>query len=199
MPVLGCCLALAGAAVAAMVPDAKPKEWPPNPVKHEVTVRREAADAKQAEMIAAAEAARPAAEAWRKAAGDGPAPQDESQWWYREELGIRVPFAVTGAAVAYYTKLVEGYRKQAFTRYVEPSSRLDYRAEVTLHPEFELDGKKFEDVRVVTLKLSFSQNFAASGTEGMQFEKQRTVVFDATGKVLAIGGDGPTEVPVLAI
>ena len=33
----------------------------------------------------------------------------------------------------------------------------------------------------------------------MQFEKERVVILDAKGKVLHISGDGPTEVPVLAI
>jgi len=155
--------------------------------------------ATQAKMIAAAEAAMPDAAALRKAIGEGPAPKDESQWWCRETLGIRIPFAVTGDAVAYYEKLVEGWRKQELERYMEPSSSLDYQASAAFHPEFEHDGRKFKDVHVVTLKLSFSQRFAATGTEGMEFQKERTVVLDAAGKVLAITGDGATEAMVMAI
>lgn len=196
---LGLCLALAGPAQASMTPDAKPKKFPPNPAKHQLTIRREAGDATQAKMIAAAEAARPSAQALRKAIGDGPAPEGESPWWYREALGIRIPFAVTADAVAYYSKLVEGYRKQTFERYMEPSSRFDYHAASAHHPKFEREGRTFKDVHVVTLKLGFSQNFAATGTEGMEFQKERTVILDSAGKVLAIFGDGPTEVPVLAI
>ena len=52
---------------------------------------------------------------------------------------------------------------------------------------------------MVTLKLTFDQNFAATQTEGMHFEKKRVVVLDGKGKVLHISGDGPTEVPILAI
>jgi hypothetical protein len=33
----------------------------------------------------------------------------------------------------------------------------------------------------------------------MQFEKERVVILDANAKVLHISGDGPTEVPVMAI
>jgi hypothetical protein len=184
---------------AAITPDAKEKIWPANPEKHRITIRREAADAAQTKMIATAEAARPEAEPLRKAIGDGPEPKDASQWWYREELGIRIPFAVTAEAVEYFTKRVGDFGKQEFKRYIEPSSSVDYHASVVFHAQFEQDDRKFTDVHVVTLNLVFKQNFAATDTEGMEFTKVRTVVLDAKGKVLAVFGDGPTEVPVLAI
>jgi len=82
---------------------------------------------------------------------------------------------------------------------VEPSSRIEYQASVKSHAEFTHDGKSFRDVRVVTLKLSFTQNFCATGTEGMSFTKERVVVLDAKGTVVHITGDGPTETPILAI
>lgn len=192
-------LALSVPSPAAMTPDAKEKNWPANPEKHQITIRREAADATQTKMIATAETARPDADALRKAIGKGPEPKDASQWWYREELGIRIPFAVTAEVVEYFSKQVGDYRKQEFKRYIEPSSSVDYHASVAFHRQFEQDGGKFADVHVVTLKLVFVQNFAATGTEGMQFEKVRTVVLDANGKVLAVYGDGPTEVPIFAI
>lgn len=49
------------------------------------------------------------------------------------------------------------------------------------------------------MKLTFDQNFAATTTEGMHFEKERLVVLDATGRVLHIAGDGPTETAILAM
>jgi hypothetical protein len=192
-------LALCIPSPAAITPDSKVKDWPAKPEKHRVSIRREAADAAQAKLIATAEAARPEAAALRKAMGDGPEPKDASQWWYREVLGIRIPFAITAGTVEYYSKLVGDYGKQEFKRFLEPSSSVDYHASVAFHAMFEQDGRKFADVQVVTLKLVFAQNFAATGTEGMQFEKSRTVVLDAKGKVLAVYGDGPTEVPILAI
>jgi hypothetical protein len=196
-----------------MLPDSKPKDWPADPTKHVVNIRREAADEKQSAMIAAAEAAQPSKEALRKAADasdpndplglaqpkEAQPPTGDKVWWYKEQLGIRIPYAITADAVAYYSELVGKYGKQALNRFMQPSSRLDYHAGVKFHKEFKLDDKTFNDVHVVTLKLIFSQNFVASQTEGMQFEKERIVILDDKGKVQHISGDGPTEVPILAI
>ncbi len=202
-----------GSATAAMLPDSKPKAWPADPTQHQVTIRREAADDKQSALIATAEAAQPSQEALRKAADtrdrNDPAgvaqpkeaalPAGENVWWYEEQLGIRIPFAVTADAVAYYSEWVGKSGKLALSRHMQPTSRLDHHAVVEFHKEFKLDDRTFADVHVVTLKLSFSQSFVATQTEGMQFEKKRIVILDAKGKVLHISGDGPTDVPVLAI
>ena len=91
------------------------------------------------------------------------------------------------------------YGKQALKRYAEPSSSLDYQAGVKFHNAFKLDDTDFRDVHVVTLKLTFSENFTATTTEAMRFQKERVVILDAGGKVLHVSGDGPTEVPILAI
>jgi hypothetical protein len=103
-----------GPVTAAILPDSKPKEWPADPAKHQVTIHREATDDKQSAMIAAAEAAQPSKEVLRKAAdaGDGngalgldppkepPLPAGNKVWWYKEQLGIRIPCAITADAVA---------------------------------------------------------------------------------------------------
>jgi hypothetical protein len=190
---------LSGPATASITPDSKPKDWPANPAKHRVVITREAKGDKQSALIAAAESAQPPREELNKAAKNDALPKGEKVWWYKEELGIRIPYAITGDAVAYYSDLVGKYGKQDLKRYTEPSSCLDYHAGVKFHREFKLADKTFNDVHVVTLKLTFDQNFAATTTEGMHFEKERVVVLDADGKVLHISGDGPTEVPILAI
>ena len=192
-------LALAAVAQAAVVPGAEPKKWPADEAKHTVVITREAADDAGRRLIAAAEAAQPARDEVRKAAGDTRLPDKGPVWWYKEELGLRIPYALTGEAVAYFTGLVRRYGKESFTRYTEPSSRVEYTAKVAAHESFTHEQATFAGVRVVTLKLKFSQNFCATGTEGLAFEKERTVVFDAAGKILAIIGDGPTETPILAI
>jgi hypothetical protein len=195
---------------ADVLPGAVPKDWPANQAKHQIVVRRESADKQQAAMILAAETTSPSKEAARQAMSavdrDDPLglakPKDtnvEPDWWYRQALGIRIPCAVTKDAVTYYSDLVEKYSKQGFKRFIEPSSRLDYQASVMYHKEFMLEGKSFKNAHVVTLKLIFSQNFAATGTEGMRFEKRRVVVLDNDGKVVYVFGDGSTEVPILAI
>lgn len=199
LPIAGLGLALVTAVPAAMIPGSKPQKWPANPTKHVVTIKRDAADAKQAELIATAETAAPDAEALKIAIADGPVPKNASQWWFRENLGIRTPFALTGSAVSYYSSLIESYGKQELERYAEPSSRLDYQATVARHADFALDGKTYQDVYVVTLKLTFSEQFAATLTEGIFFTKQRTVVLDSIGKVLAVSGDGVVEVAIMAM
>lgn len=206
-------LALPKPASAAVLEGSQPKDWPATPAKHQVVIRREAADAKQTAMIAAAEAAQPSKETLRQASeardrndppgsvkpNEAKAPVGDKVWWYKEELGIRIPCAITADAVAYYSDLVGKYGKQNLKRFMEPSSRLDYHAGVKFHQEFKLGDKTFNDVHVVTLKLTFSQNFVATQSEGMRFEKERVVILDAGGKVLLVTGDGPTEVPILAI
>ena len=162
-------------------PGFEPKEWPANPAKHQIVVRREAADKQQAAMIAAAEAAQPSKETLRQAAEardrndplglaqpkEAKAPVGDKVWWYKEQLGIRIPGAITADAVTYYSDLVEKYGKQVLKRYTEPSSRLDYHAGVKFHKEFKLGDKTFNDVHVVTLKLTFDQNFVATTNEGI--------------------------------
>ena len=195
---------------ADVVPGAVPKDWPANQLKHQIVVRHESTDKKQAAMILAAEKTLPSKEAVRQALSTldrndplGLAKPKETNgdtdWWYKQALGIRIPCAITKDAVKYYSDLVEKYGKQGFKRFIEPSSRLDYHSTIMFHKEFTLDGKSFKNVHVVTLKLTFSQNFAATGTEGMHFEKKRIVVLDNDGKVLQVFGDGSTEVPILAI
>jgi hypothetical protein len=184
---------------AAVLAGAEPKEWPANPAKHKVVIKREAVDKKQLAMIAVAEATQPSKLALQQAAGGAPLPAGEKVWWAKEQLGIRVPCAITADAITYYADLVGNYGKKALTRYSEPSSNLDYHAGIKFHQEFNLEGKAFKEVHVVTLKLSFSQHFAATATEGFSFEKQRVVVLDANGKVLHVAGDGLTEALIMAI
>ena len=176
-----------------------PKEWPANAEKHTVVTVRIASDDAGRALIARAEGLQPDRVELAKAAGDVPLPPKGKVWWFREQFGIRLPYAVTGDAVTYYTGLVTGYGKTRMKRYAEPSSALKYTAGVTRHERFELDGKSWQNVDVVTLKLEFRQSFCATGTEAFGFTKERTVVFDAQGKVLHVSGDGVTDVPVMAI
>jgi hypothetical protein len=176
-----------------------PKEWPANTNKHTVTIVRSASEEAGRTLIARAEGLQPDRAELVKAAGDVPLPREGKVWWCREQFGIRIPYAVTGDAVTYYTGLVVGYGKARMKRYAEPSSALKYTAAVKRQDRFELDGKTWQNVDVVTLKLEFRQSFCASGTEAFGFTKERTVVFDAQGKVLHVSGDGVTDMPVMAI
>ena len=184
-----------------MAPGSEPKDWPANPEKHVVSIKRVSADETEAKLIDAAESL--------EHDGIGPDPvtpgeprlatPPKGQWWHKEELGIKIPFAITKDTIAYYSDLVTGYGKQAAKRYMEPNSNFTYEAKVAKQAEFSIDGKTFKDVSVVTMEMKFSENFAATVTEGLSFDKRRTVVFDGDGKVLHVSGDGPTEAAILAI
>jgi hypothetical protein len=192
-------LVLVAALPAAVVPGAEPKKWPATAERHKVVVTREAVTEADRRLIAAAEAAQPPRAEVQKAAGETKLPASGPLWWYKEQLGLRIPYALTGEAVTYFTELVRKYGKESFTRYSEPSSRVAYTAKVAEHESFTHGKETFANVRVVTLKLEFGQNFCATGTEGLAFTKERTVIFDTAGALLLIIGDGPTETPILAI
>ncbi len=209
MAVLSFCGIISHAAMLAPKEgeDVGPKDWPVDPTKHLVVIKRDATDAKQSAIITAAEAAptsqaelQKAAEAAKQQDANGAAvPQDDKTWWYEEKLGTRIPFAITGAAITYYEEAVTALGKKTFKSYAQPSSGLDYHASVSFQKEFTIDEKTFTDVNVVTMKLHFSANFTAEATSGLGFEKTRVVVLDAANKVLHISGDGATEAAILML
>lgn len=186
---------------AALLAGTEPKEWPSDPSRHVVKIERIAQNEAESALITAAENFAPEEKPLLAAAQK----QDEAaklvakQWWYYEALSVKIPFALTADAVSYYTDLVNGFGKQKLTRYSAPGSHFHYQARVSKQETFELDGKTFTKVSVVTLSLSFSQQFVTTLTEGMDIAKTRTVVFDAAGKVIHCSGDGETEVPIMAI
>lgn len=190
-----------GYAQAAMLEGSKPKEWPANPAQHVVTMERVINNPADAALITAAESAAPAPAvllvAVRKQQPN--ATLVPKQWWHQEAVGVKIPFALTTEAIAYYSELVMGFGKQKLERYMQPSSHFTYNAKVEKHLSFDCDGKTFRDVSVVTLSMDFSEDFASTMTEGLSFSKKRVVVFDAAGKVLHISGDGETETAILAI
>jgi len=186
---------------AAIEEGAKPKEWPADPGHHVVKVERIFKTEAESALITAAENLAPNEKELLASAQK----QDESakpvakQWWYQEALSVKIPFALTADAVIYYTELVNGFGKQKLHRYSAPASRFHYEAQVAKHKTFEVDGKTFTHVSVVTLSTSFSEKFVTTVTEGIEFTKKRVVIFDAAGKVLHTSGDGETEVPIMTI
>lgn len=195
---------LSGTAMSAMLAPkagepAGPKDWPANPANHKVVIKRDTTDAKHAAMITAAESARVPKEELIKATAENTIPQGDNVWWHEEKLGTRIPYAITGDAITYYSDVVANHAKKAFKSYAMPSSKLDYQAAVQLHKEFKIDDKTFTNVNVVTLKLSFSANFTAEPTSGLSFDKKRIVVLDSANKVVHVSGDGPTEAMIMML
>ncbi len=180
-------LVLASLSHADMLPGAQVRKWPPNPDRHQIKIERTAANDTGRKMIATAEAAYPEDK------------KKEKVWWQGEQLGLKLPFAITKDAVDYYKARVASFGKKEWERYIEPSSKLNYEAAVSWNETFKTGDKTYEKVFVVLLKLHFSANFTLGTTESLMFEKERKVILDRNGKVLAIEGDGPTVVPVAVI
>jgi hypothetical protein len=180
---------------------AKTREWPAAPEHHKVTIQREAADENEQKLIAAAEKSQPEPtallEAIRK--DDGDAKPQAGQWWNKETLGIRIPFAITADAVHYYSELVTKFGEQKLVRFTQPSSTFTYHAKVSKPVAYEIDGKSLPNVTVVTMSMTFQQKFTATVSEGFRFDKKREVVFYKDGKILHVLGDGDTLVPVFAM
>lgn len=172
-----------GCLMADVVPGSVPKEWPTNPKRHLVTLKR-LPDAESAlKAITIAENT----------------PSGTNDWSCGSQLGIRLPFALTRPSLEYYEGLIRGYQKRSWKTFIEPRSLMDYSATVSHYETFERDGTTFRDVDVVEMKLNFHADFTQEGTQGVHFIKTRTVVLDPKGRVLAVFGDGKTEAPVLAI
>ncbi len=172
-----------GCLMADIVPGSVPKDWPANPKRHVVTLKRMPGDEAALKAITLAENASSGTNAWSSGT----------------QLGIRLPFALTRPALEYYETLIRGYQKRSWKTFIEPRSLMDYSATVSHHETFERDGKTFRDVDVVEMKLAFHADFTQEGTQGVHFTKTRTVVLDRKGTVIAVFGDGPTEAPILAI
>lgn len=174
-------------ALAAVAADALPgsliKDWAANPMRHTVSISLQPADAGALDKIKTAQEARPGTNSWSTGA----------------KLGIKLPYALTKDALTHYTGLVEAYQKRSWKSVIEPSSSAKFSAAVSFHNEFKMDGRSFREVDVVQLKLTFQANFTVEATQGLHFNKTRTVVLDREGRVIAIFGDGPTEGSVLAI
>ena len=181
-----------------MLPGAETKEWPANPAAHVVKIERTFQNEAEAALITAAENVAPDEKSLLEAAKK----QNEAaqliakQWWDHEVLDVKIPFALTTDAIAYYTQLVEGFGKLQLNRYSAPTSHFRYLAKVAKHESFELDGKEFTNVSVVTLSMSFQQSYVTATTAGMSFTKKRVVVFDAQGKCIYISGDEHADCPI---
>lgn len=168
---------------ADIVPGSVPKDWPANPKRHVVTLKRMPGDEAALKAITIAENASSGTNAWSSGT----------------QLGIRLPFALTRPALEYYEALIRGYQKRSWKTFIEPRSHMDYSATVSHHETFERDGQTFRNVDVVEMKLTFHAEFTQEDTQGLHFIKTRTVVLDRKGSVLGVLGDGSTEVPVFAI
>jgi hypothetical protein len=124
-------------------------------------------------------------------------PTGEDLWWVSSFDGVRIPYAITSAAVLYYYEQVRalGVRDAAIAGSKETHScGMHYVGNVNHHEQFEVEGKSFPECYVVTMELKWSRR--CGNVCGMWFTKKRTVVLDLKGDVLAVFQDGTADVAV---
>ncbi len=115
----------------------------------------------------------------------------ERLWWCKEFDGVRIPYAITKSAVAYYLEVSKEFEKK---KPREPfwsnmkSSSLMYSASITRKESYQTGEVTRKDVYVVSMKLEWSQY--CGKLCAMWFEKSRTIVLNQKGEVLAVEGDG---------
>jgi hypothetical protein len=163
-----------------------------------IEIARTFEDGEQACLIGEAEAVWPERQEILDLIGDETKQQhagvtDEPLWWFRTFDGVRIPYAITGAALPYYLGVIEAFMAGDFSPaggIVMKKTTLKYSAEVEHLESFSHEGRTFQDVDVVSLSLSWSQY--CGGECAMGFGKERVVVFGPDGGVLAVFGDGET-------
>ena len=189
------------AEVAAPAFDPADVEWVQGDLS--VHIVRDVAGPQQAALLRAAEALDPPREdvlaliASRPRFSVREVPPDGPLWWFSAFDGVRIAYAVTDDALAYYAAMAKAFADGDFsaTSGIEMTKGgLQYEAGVTHEERLERDGRSFENVDVVRMTLRWFQY--CGGECAMGFSKERVVVFDASGEVLALFGDGMVDVLV---
>ena len=153
-----------------------------------VSVSRAAADAREAALIATAEALCPPYEAVAALMASPPPESEACLWYYASFDGIYIPYAITTAAIEYYADVVRDLEAAG----ANVRAGLEYTARVE-KVEFTADAPE-SAVEAVLMHLRFS--YHCGNLCGLWIDKTRTVYFDAQGFILEVVGDGETNVAV---
>ncbi len=168
------------------------------------SIVREAANDFEASLIAQAEAVYPPRDSVIAAAWD-PAQVPETEYWYYAGFdGVRIPYAITGDAVAYYADLIDALEAGERLQFLTEAS-LDYRVAVSFRTAYTFEGvdpetleplpsESFERVYVVEMSLAWYQY--CGDLCAMWIDHERVVVFDEAGTLLRVFLDGPRPVAV---
>lgn len=125
---------------------------------------------------------------------------EEDIWWRDNFDGIKIPYCLTKSAVNYYTELIEAFRKSDQKKFGVRSqnfAEFHYVAEIRPKLIYERDGYVFRDSNklfVVTMTMEWESR--CGNLCGLKFTKERIVIIDSSGKVLAVFGDGPAKTRV---
>jgi hypothetical protein len=165
------------------------------PGRHKVKISRRFSNENEEKLMRIAEAVYPPPdEVTRGLTPDQKAEvgmNDVRLWWCREFDSVRIPYAVTRSAVAYYLEVSAEFGKKKprvpFWRSMKSSS-LTYQASIMRKESYRAGQVTHREVYIVSMMLGWSQycgNLCA-----MDFGKSRTVVLSEQGEVLAVEGDG---------
>ena len=160
--------------------------------RHEVKIIRRFANEKEETLLQIAEATYPTESLVKRRSND---PTEvplghERIWWCSSFDGVRIPFAITKGAVAYYLEVSTEFGKKEprnpfWTRM--KNSGLSYSAIVARKELYRVGTGEFRNVYVVTMELSWSQY--CGSLCAMAFNASREVVINGEGKVLAVEKD----------
>jgi len=122
---------------------------------------------------------------------------EEDIWWRDNFDGIKIPYCLTKSAVNYYSELIEAFRKNDQEKLGVKSqnfAEFSYVAEIRQKLVYERNGYVFKDkdkLFIVTMTMEWESR--CGDLCGLKFTKERIVIIDSSGKVLAVFGDGPVE------
>ena len=171
--------------------------------QYTVFVNRVATNKSEADLIRKAEfvypqrAAAMAAAPRRSPDEERPFDTQETVWWCDKFDGVRIPYAVTAGTIAYYQSMLGDFIRGDFRRsHGIPMTRasLIYEARIHAYDKWEHGGHAYANVRIVFLKLRWSQ--WCGSLCAMGFNQSRYVAFDSAGRVLAVLGDSRPSVVV---
>ena len=165
------------------------------------SVLRKYDDDHELKLLRIAESIYPSRESvaqWRQLVrkDDATAPEGSGpEWSYLTFDGIRIPCAVTSAAVGYYLNLVKAFESGDFSQtdgLTIDVCRMRYSGVVDHHKWFDVQGRHFPECYVARLEILWA--YECEDGSSMAFAKRRMVVMNYEGTVLGVYMDGPTDV-----
>jgi hypothetical protein len=164
-----------------------------------VEIVRRFKDEREEGMLRRAEAVYPGVDSMVAKVAGGPAffaqfapLGNEPLWWDSAHSSIRETYAVTSRAVRYYYDLSQELRtdpQRVIPGWGKWQTSLKYLATINYHNQYERGEKKFRDVYVADLNLEWSQ--VCGGLCGAGYKRNKVVVLDQSGNVLAMFLDAP--------
>lgn len=113
-------------------------------------------------------------------------PAEEAPYWSESSFdGVKIAGVISARAVIYYQAMSEAFRSgKSPTKIRMSETSFGYQAAARYHENYEIEGRKFTDVDVVILKLSWSQYCGSLCAMG--FSKRKIVIFDKNNEPVAM-------------